>query len=100
MVEKHEIEPMIWAYVEDVIDWYQPDFFYKISRMFPTVWSASAYKGASGELTTVTSVQHHYRNQISWNKQMFYQTEANSTRFRGVAITGWSRYSIICLFFF
>lgn len=82
---------MVWAYMEDVMSWYQPGFFNKLGEVFPYIWAASAYKGASGELTTITSIQHHYLNHITWNKQIFKQTSEKACKFRGITLTGWSR---------
>jgi hexosaminidase len=83
---------MIWAYMENVMTWYQPGFFKRFGNNFKNVWAASAYKGASGELATVTSIQHHYLNHITWNQQIYTQMSENNCHFRGIALTGWSRY--------
>ena len=83
---------MIWAYVENVLSWYQPDFFRNYGKIFPKIWVSSAYKGAGGELTTITSIKHHYLNHITWNQMIYNQVTAGACNFAGIAITGWSRY--------
>ena len=83
---------MIWAYMEDVVSWYQPGFFEKFGRHFKNVWAASAYKGAGGELIAITSVKHHYLNHLTWNQQIFNQMSRGACNFKGIALTGWSRY--------
>lgn len=60
--------------------------------MFPEVWVASSYKGSSGEITTMTYVGHHQRNQQTWLEAMYIASERYKVNFTGIAVTGWSRY--------
>ncbi len=90
-VEKYQIEPMMWAYMENVEGWFQEHEYVKYGKVFNNIWAASAFKGASGELTTITSVNHHYLNQISWNRIIHAKKISKVCNFVGVAITGWSR---------
>lgn len=60
--------------------------------MFPEVWVASSYKGSSGEITTMTYVGHHQRNQQTWLEAMYTASEQYKVNFTGIAVTGWSRY--------
>lgn len=83
---------MIWAYVEDVTRWFQDDLYRKYGQIFANVWAASAYKGADNELLTITSIQHHYLNHISWIKVIQDKTRQKLCNFKGIALTGWSRY--------
>jgi hypothetical protein len=83
---------MIWAYVENVLSWYQPDFFRNYGKIFSKIWVSSAFKGASGELATITSIQHHYLNHITWNQQIYNQVTQGACNFTGIALAGWSRY--------
>ncbi len=83
---------MIWAYMEDVKNWFQPYLYTKYGHIFQNVWAASAYKGASGELTTVTSIKHHYLNHLSWIDVILDKHRAGVVHFRGVCLTGWTRY--------
>ena len=50
----------IRAYAKNILDWFQSVLYIKYGKIFEKVWEASAYKRASAELTTVTSVRHHY----------------------------------------
>ena len=63
-----------------------------MGQYFKNVWAASAYKGADGELLAITSVKHHYLNHLTWNKQIYHQTISGACTFKGIALTGWSRY--------
>lgn len=91
-IAKYEIEPMIWAYMEDVKNWFQPQLYVKYGHIFNNVWAASAYKGASGELTTVTSIKHHYLNHITWIDTILEKQRMGVCNFKGITITGWTRY--------
>ena len=82
---------MIWAYVLDVSTWFQNDLYIKYGQVFPYVWTASAYKGAYGELAIFTNIEQRYKNHISWNKVMYDKEKSNYCKFRGIALTGWSR---------
>lgn len=91
-INELEIEPMMWGYMEDVARYFQPSIYEKYGRVFGEIWIATAYKGASGELATLTSIQHHYLNHLSWIEVMQEKMSQNILKFKGVAITGWSRY--------
>lgn len=78
--------------VENVLDWYLPHYFQNYGKIFSKIWASSAYKGASGELTTLTSIQHHYLNHITWNQMIYNQETIGACNFTGISITGWSRY--------
>ena len=82
---------MIWAYVLDVGKWFQYDLYVKYGQIFGNVWAASAYKGAGGELITVTNIDERYNNHISWNKVIHQKMMTNVCNFSGIALTGWSR---------
>jgi len=90
-LKKHELEPMMWGYMEDVRSYFQPHIYEKYGRIFGSIWIATAYKGASGELAVVTSIQHHYLNHLSWIDIMKEKISRNILKFKGVALTGWSR---------
>lgn len=91
-INKYQIEPMIWAYMENVVSWFQPYLYVKYGHIFRNVWAASAYKGASGELAAVTSIQHHYRNHLGWIQVILDKHKRNVVNFRGICLTGWTRY--------
>jgi hexosaminidase len=81
----------MWAYMENVEQWFQESEYVKYGNFFERIWAASAFKGASSELTTITSVEHHYLNQLSWNRVIHAKKQSKVCNFVGVAITGWSR---------
>lgn len=91
-IESLKLEPMMWGYMENVQTYFAPDLYVKYGNVFGKIWIATAYKGASGELATITSIQHHYLNHLSWIDVMKEKVSRNVLNFIGVAITGWSRY--------
>lgn len=91
-IELLQLTPMMWGYMEDVASYFQPQIYDKYGRIFGKIWIATAYKGASGELATLTSIQHHYLNHLSWIDVMRDKVSRNVVNFTGVAFTGWSRY--------
>lgn len=94
-LEKYElgrlVEPMAWTYVEDVYLFLPDSLWEKYSQVFPSMWTASAYKGAFGETLTVPDAKRHLENNRAWLTVM---SEKNSSfqGFRGLALTGWQRY--------
>ena len=83
---------MMWGYMEDVKSYFGPQLYEKYGRIFGKIWIATAFKGASGELATLTSIQHHYLNHVSWINVMRDKLNGKVVEFEGVALTGWSRY--------
>jgi hexosaminidase len=39
------VEPMVWAYAENLNDYLMPDMWQRFAQTFPYIWAASAYKG-------------------------------------------------------
>jgi hexosaminidase len=60
--------------------------------MFPEIWVASSFKGSSGEVTTMSYIAHHQRNQQTWLETMYTASYRHRINFTGIAVTGWSRY--------
>lgn len=60
--------------------------------MFPEIWVASSFKGSSGEITTMSYIGHHQRNQQTWLEAMYVAAGRFRVNFTGIALTGWSRY--------
>lgn len=45
---KSRVEPMVWVYAEDIYRFVTVQMWDKYATVFPTVWAASAFKGAFG----------------------------------------------------
>jgi hexosaminidase len=74
---------MLWGYMEDVKSYFSYDLYEKYGQVFGEIWIATAYKGASGELAVITSIEHHYRNHISWLDVMDEKIRNNILKFKG-----------------
>ncbi|GFN91360.1 hexosaminidase d-like [Plakobranchus ocellatus] len=93
------VEPMVWHY--------QPTFqlpasiWDNLSAVFPNIWIASAFKGATGPSAMVTNLHFHLDNHNTW----FYVLKMIRHKFksiRGIALTGWQRYdhyAVLCELF-
>ncbi|XP_066601396.1 hexosaminidase D-like [Prorops nasuta] len=85
------VEPMIWHYNSRENFALSTDLWDKYSTVFPNVWSATAFKGATGSCQHIPIIQHHISNHERWLEEL--STHVNKIReFRGTAFTGWSRY--------
>ncbi|CAF3506236.1 unnamed protein product [Rotaria sp. Silwood1] len=87
------INPVLWSYREDIsVEGFvigpQADFF----GQFKTLWGATAFKGATNEIATISDVKRYHQNQISWIKQLHSYIPTKWKNFDGIILTGWSRY--------
>lgn len=82
----------MWGYMTNVETYFPISYFEKYGYIFGSIWTATAYKGAQGELATLTSMRQRISNHYSWMKVMREMTAQSIVRFDGVALTGWSRY--------
>lgn len=63
----------------------------KYSAVFPNIWAATAFKGATGSSRQIPVISHHISNHERWLEEL--GTHGNKiNEFRGTAFTGWSRY--------
>ncbi|XP_041370180.1 uncharacterized protein LOC121384051 isoform X2 [Gigantopelta aegis] len=87
------VEPMVWNYIPDPRDRLPEDIWVKYGKLFPGIWAASSFKGATGSAQFYTNVSHHLHNHLSWVdiiKKL--KDEMPIQKFQGVALTGWQRY--------
>ena len=88
------VEPVVWVYGDDIHSLLPHFAWHAYRRTFPHVWTAGAYKGASGETALVPDVQTHQLNTVSWLNIM-----KNCSGCKGFFLTGWSRYdhfAVLC----
>ncbi|CAD6991733.1 unnamed protein product [Ceratitis capitata] len=93
------VEPMVWVYANDIYRFIQPQLWDMYSKVFPTVWAASAFKGAFGESLIVPPLQRHLENNIRWLAVIAKEGGRFSKGIRGLALTGWQRYdhfAVLC----
>lgn len=93
------VEPMIWGYASDIHKFIQPHLWDKYSRIFPTAWAASAFKGAFGERLMIPPMQKHLENNMKWLAIIAKEGTRFSNELQGIALTGWQRYdhfAVLC----
>ncbi|XP_054739999.1 hexosaminidase D [Anastrepha obliqua] len=93
------VEPMVWVYANDIYRFIQPQLWDMYSKVFPTVWAASAFKGAFGESLMIPPLQRHLENNIRWLAVIAKEGGRFSKGIRGLALTGWQRYdhfAVLC----
>jgi len=62
----------------------------KYSAVFPNIWAATAFKGATGSTQHVPIIRHHISNHEKWLEELGVHV-SKIREFRGTAFTGWSR---------
>ncbi|XP_036322722.1 hexosaminidase D isoform X2 [Rhagoletis pomonella] len=93
------VEPMVWVYANDIYRFIQPQLWDMYSKVFPTVWAASAFKGAFGESLMIPPLQRHLENNIRWLAVVAKEGGRFSKGIRGLTLTGWQRYdhfAVLC----
>ena len=90
----HElVEPVVWYYQHNVLQRIPPTVWETYGKLFPGVWVASAFKGATGSAQILTNASVHLDNNLQWvNVVRSFGIQAKKVTFRGVILTGWQRY--------
>ncbi|XP_039312803.1 hexosaminidase D isoform X4 [Solenopsis invicta] len=85
------VEPMVWHY-NPRDNFALPDGLWdKYSVVFPNIWAATAFKGATGSVQHIPIIRHHISNHEKWLEELGVHV-SKVHEFRGTAFTGWSRY--------
>lgn len=90
------VEPMVWHYLTSFR--LPPDIWDKYSKVFPNIWIASAFKGATGANVYATNIAYHVDNHTMWLNVMAKE-RSKFKKVQGCAITGWQRYdhyAVLC----
>ncbi|XP_013408589.1 hexosaminidase D-like isoform X1 [Lingula anatina] len=82
------VEPMVWQYSQQLE--LPEDIWCRYSQVFPSVWIATAYKGATGPAQQATNIAYHIENHKAW-VSVASQVATLFKNFRGYALTGWQR---------
>lgn len=61
----------------------------RYDSLFDEIWVATAFKGATSRLELIPNSKLHYYNHLSWLNLI--KTSKNPNKYRGIALTGWSR---------
>lgn len=84
------VEPMIWEYRPHVYEFVSGEMLKRFSSVFPRIWAASAFKGASGPIRDYVPISERLQNHVSWSRIL--QEFPGPGQLVGIALTGWSRY--------
>ncbi|KAJ9592969.1 hypothetical protein L9F63_015339 [Diploptera punctata] len=88
------LEPVVWKYTPDVVNSIASEVWNKYAAVFPAVWIASAFKGATGSDKYITDISENHH---SWMD--IISLYSSQLKFKGIFITGWQRYdhfSVLC----
>ncbi|XP_032521320.2 hexosaminidase D-like isoform X1 [Danaus plexippus] len=91
------VQPVVWNYSPLHLFHVEVQLWTCYSQVFPNVWAASAYKGASGSCEIWPVVSRYASNQQAWLKTV--KEYSSAVNFVGVVLTGWSRfdhYATLC----
>lgn len=86
------VEPMVWVYAEDVYRFMPTYNWDRFAEIFPTAWTASAFKGAHGPTLMMPPIQKHLENTLNWLDVMQGEQSKFKGGFQGIVLTGWQRY--------
>lgn len=81
--------PMVWAYEENLSQYFPQAMWKNYKQVFGSVWIASAFKGALREDTDIVPLNKHIENHVQWLKII---SNLDGMEIPGIAITGWSRF--------
>lgn len=111
------VEPMIWIYSANVNQHFSKLMWDKFASVFSTVWTASAFKGASGYVNGFCSLfdlvfqtktnefdifsmksilpplRMHVNNHLKWADVINDHSSQFKEGIQGIALTGWQRYN-------
>lgn len=86
------VEPVYWDYGGNLHNPYKN--MYRYHKYFnDSLWVASAFKGADGRVQILPNLTARFENQCSWMKFMKNFSSYQPIKFKGIILTGWSRYS-------
>lgn len=92
-------EPVVWAYGPDVDRLVPPHVLRTYAAVFPRVWLAPAFKGASGPRAFMPDAARHAANTLAWMTTGRRVQRQAGLGVGGLVITGWSRYdhfAVLC----
>lgn len=92
-------EPVVWAYGPDVERLVPPHVLHMYAAVFPRVWLAPAFKGASGPRAFMPDAARQAANTMAWVVTGRRAQRRAGLGVAGLVITGWSRYdhfAVLC----
>ncbi|XP_039760695.1 hexosaminidase D-like [Pararge aegeria] len=93
-VKNLSVDPVYWSYGSK--EKISHIAMYQYHKKFENIWIASAFKGADGSTATLPDLKERLLNHLSWMvliQNYKFGGEQNNYSFKGIILTGWSRYS-------
>lgn len=93
------VEPVVWAYGPDVTRMVPPYILRAYAAVFPRVWLAPAFKGATSPRSVMPNIARHAANTLAWVQEGQRMRRHAGLHVAGIIITGWSRYdhfAVLC----
>ncbi|XP_024084462.1 hexosaminidase D-like isoform X1 [Cimex lectularius] len=93
------IEPMVWVYSRNVFETLRYPQWRTYLDVFPKLWVAGAFKGASKPTSVFPDLMTRYENQRSWLGAFKTLNDKSHPQIVGYVLTGWSRhdhFSVLC----
>ncbi|CAB3979272.1 hexosaminidase D-like [Paramuricea clavata] len=90
-ISSRGVEPMVWGYPRHLDHHFPEGMWDRYSQAFPTIWIASAFKGADTASTNFVPIEDRIENHKSWLK-IYSKLSDQTVKVNGIALTGWSRY--------
>ncbi|XP_034938120.1 hexosaminidase D-like isoform X2 [Chelonus insularis] len=91
------IEPVIWKYTSDLSTTLVDQLWENYAAVWPEVWIATAFKGATKPDRYYTDILYHIENHQRWLE--IIDKYSHQIKFKGAILTGWQRYdhfSVLC----
>ncbi|CAI9725618.1 hexosaminidase D-like [Octopus vulgaris] len=90
------VEPMVWHYVTQFV--LPNDIWDRYSKVFPNIWLASSFKGATSSSAYLTNIMYHVDNHLAW-LSVINQEKHKFKKICGITVTGWQRFdhfAVLC----
>jgi hexosaminidase len=84
------VEPVIWVYSRDFEREFPSRLWSVYARVFPRIWGASAFKGASSPTEYAPNVYERVVNNLAWQR-VITSEDKYFKAVSGLVFTGWSR---------
>ena len=84
------VEPVIWVYSKDFDGEFPSRLWSVYSKVFPSIWGASAFKGASSPTEYAPNVYQRVVNNLAWQRVITSEDKFFKS-IGGLVFTGWSR---------
>jgi hexosaminidase len=88
------VKPVVWQYTATLN--FPPGMWQRYLEIFPSMYVATAFKGASSSCAKVPPIEHHVANHLAWTRELREQRVPSAD---GLILTGWQRFdhfAVLC----